>query len=374
MHPATSPALLALSPSHGPVMPAVPAAVDAVRPTGRRRPPATLSLVVTLLLLGAAIPRSEPAGSPETDPGSATATSDAVDADASAAGATLDDLTLHHRQDPARTVVEDADGAWVATFTSGARTVTLAGPERRFTEEAASHDVVSRTWVRVLDEPFDGDIDPRWLDAARTDTAPDVLEVAMGFLPGAPEVRDDAGVLMSGEAAYGPLQADGTRPVGADWHDYQQVTATYGDDVKTPDPAEAGALDCSGYIRIVWGVHHDVPMTSRADGGASLPRISRVQADQGPGIASVAGDEGDGTRITDLGSLQPGDLVFFAASDRVEGIDHVGMYLGPDEAGRHRFISSRSSNNGPTMGDHRGPSLLDGDGLYARTFVATRRL
>src|SRR4051794_33095817 len=40
--------------------------------------------------------------------------------------------TLTRQSDPARTVVTDAGGAWVATFTDGARTVALAGPSRTF--------------------------------------------------------------------------------------------------------------------------------------------------------------------------------------------------------------------------------------------------
>ena len=39
----------------------------------------------------------------------------------------------------------------------------------------------------------------------------------------------------------------------------------------------------------------------------------------------------------------------------------------------HRFISSRKSANGPTLGDTNGKSLLDGTGLYAKSFRAARR-
>jgi hypothetical protein len=73
--------------------------------------------------------------------------------------------------------------------------------------------------------------------------------------------------------------------------------------------------------------------------------------------------------------LQTGDLVFFDADPSDDpAIDHVGMFLGRDEAGRSRFISSRKSPNGPTLGDVHGASLLDGTGLYARSFRSARRL
>jgi cell wall-associated NlpC family hydrolase len=73
--------------------------------------------------------------------------------------------------------------------------------------------------------------------------------------------------------------------------------------------------------------------------------------------------------------LSPGDLVFFdAATNDGTQIDHVGMYLGTDEGGNYRFVSSRKSINGPTMGDYSGKSILNGSGLYATSFRAARRL
>ncbi len=45
-----------------------------------------------------------------------------------------------------------------------------------------------------------------------------------------------------------------------------------------------------------------------------------------------------------------------------------------DGAGHYRFISSRQTIDGPALGDVGGASLLDGKGLYARSFRAVRRL
>jgi hypothetical protein len=82
-----------------------------------------------------------------------------------------------------------------------------------------------------------------------------------------------------------------------------------------------------------------------------------------------------GVQIKDFARLVAGDLLFFDA-DPNDGtrIDHVGMYLGLDVGHHHRFISSRKGANGPTLGDYRGKSILDGAGLYARSFRAVRRL
>lgn len=41
--------------------------------------------------------------------------------------------------------------------------------------------------------------------------------------------------------------------------------------------------------------------------------------------------------------------------------------------GHHRFLSSRKGANGPTLGNVRGQSILDGNGLFARGLRAVRR-
>jgi hypothetical protein len=65
--------------------------------------------------------------------------------------------TMTRAADPPRTIVTDAGGTWVATFTDGARTVALAGPARTF---ACA-------------------VDTAWLDVARADTGPDLLAIGM---------------------------------------------------------------------------------------------------------------------------------------------------------------------------------------------------
>ncbi len=73
--------------------------------------------------------------------------------------------------------------------------------------------------------------------------------------------------------------------------------------------------------------------------------------------------------------LQPGDVVAFDAST-TDGtrIDHVGIFLGRDSLGHDRFISSRKTADGPTLGDLGGRSVLDGTGLYAVSFRTARRI
>jgi len=73
--------------------------------------------------------------------------------------------------------------------------------------------------------------------------------------------------------------------------------------------------------------------------------------------------------------LLPGDLVFFDANgDEGARMDHVGLYLGLDSVGAARFVSSRKTVNGPTLGDVGGRSVLTGTGLYALSWRAARRI
>ena len=271
---------------------------------------------------------------------------------------------------PDRVVVRD-DAGVVATFTLGARTVPVRGPERVFAESTTTATVTTTSWVRLLPTAFAGTVDHGWLAARLTDTSDDVLALAAQYVTGAPERRDASGARIAGDASYGPLLADGTREEGSDFNDFLGIAWTYGSTVDQPEPDQIGAMDCSGYVRSVYGYRLGMPMSLRSD-GLRLPRRAVHMADSAPGAVVLPNT---GTRPTDLGTLLPGDLVFFdASSDDGTLIDHVGIYQGLDSAGAPRFVSSRKGADGPTMGDVRGRSTLSGTGLYAGAFRAARRL
>jgi hypothetical protein len=276
-------------------------------------------------------------------------------------------------QSPPRTAVYDSNGRWVATFTDGARTVRVKGAARTLHERTAI-DIRNTHWVRVLDQPFTGTIDVAWLDAARADTSNDVIARSLQYIEGAPPITSNVtGLQIAGDASYGPL-VDGARQEGSDFNDYLGITWTYPDG--TRDTNEAGqlhSLDCSGFMRMLWGYRHHVPLTGGADGdGRALPRRAVQMFATGPGVVTI---DVDRYASDEVDRLFVGDLVFFdAATDDGTAIDHVGMYLGIDVEGHPRFISSRKSINGPTFGDYSGASTLDGTGLYARSFRAARRL
>jgi cell wall-associated NlpC family hydrolase len=289
-------------------------------------------------------------------------------------------FTPHAQLDPKRIELRDASGRWLATLTHGARSVTCRGPQRDFSESGLR--VTHTVWVRALLKPFNGTVDRVWLQAAlaaNTRRQSDLLALAMQYVRGAP-AQHEGGLQIAGDAAYGPL-VNGKRQEGADFNDYLGVDWTYPD--RRVDDAELHqlhCLDCSGFVRMVWGFRRHAPNTepamplarkASADGSA-LPRRAVQMAARAPGVLI---ERNRGLQLRDFSRLGIGDLVLFDADDDDgTAIDHVGLYLGVDSDGHHRFISSRKGANGPTLADVRGKSILDGNGLYARSFRAVRRL
>ena len=272
-------------------------------------------------------------------------------------------------------------GRWLATFANGAHTAVLAGPRRRFAEGKAS--VSHAKWVRTYPAPFAGEVDQDWLEralAANEARVPDVLTIAMQYIRGALAIHE-GDLQIAGDARYGP-GTEKRRQEGSDFNDYLGVTWTYPDEPEDPpEQKQFQCLDCSGYMRMVWGYRHHLPGAGYEDriplsvapkpDRRSIPRRAYQIYESAPGVIIIprAG------QVTDFSRLSVGDLVFFDA-DTKDGpqIDHVGMYLGRDSYQRYRFISSRKKRNGPTLGDYKGASLLDGTGLYARSFCAVRRI
>jgi hypothetical protein len=277
---------------------------------------------------------------------------------------------------PDRTVVTNSANKWLATFTDNAYTVTLTGTKRTFTDPNAKHSVDSSIWVRALSAPFtfNGTVDEDWLTTELSDSSPDVLAVAMQYIVNAPPILDSTGLQIAGQASYGPTADSDTREEGGDFNDYLGVPWKFDNRTRQPKADFFRSVDCSGFMRLVWGYRTGLPLTYTPPGdGSAIPRHSWEILADAPGVVLIPDTE---TQITDFSSLSPGDLVFFHAKEENHDpqIDHVGMYLGLDTAGHYRFISSRQTIDGPTFGDVAGVSLLDGKGLYAKSFRAARRL
>lgn len=286
-------------------------------------------------------------------------------------------LRVERWDGPPRTAVLDPAGAVLVVLTDGSRTVALAGPRRTFAEPGATAAVVdSATWVRFVPQPWVAGADRStwfrpWLDAALVDRSPDVLAVALEYLGTAPDRFDDTGLRIAGDASFGPLRDDAKRAEASDFYDYLGVSWSFSDGVREePASSRRGAVDCSGFLRLVVGYRMGFPLLGGNDPGPGLPRRAYAMAEHGPGTEILPDD---GVPPADLGRLQPGDLLFFVTDD-MPGIDHSALYLGIDSDGRRRFVSSRSSLDGPTVGDGTAASVVDGEGWFASRFRAARRL
>lgn len=281
---------------------------------------------------------------------------------------------------PDRTVISDPTGAVVAVFTDGARTVRVTGPQRTFAEpEHTDATVTTDAWIRLAPEEWEpgaesADWFEPWLTEALADQGPDVFAIAYEYVAGAREQVDE-GLQIAGDANFGPPSEleSGKRDERSDFYDYLGVSWEFSEGpAGEPKPDHFRSLDCSGFLRMVFGYRLGVPMHNTNEPGPGLPRRAYAIAEYGPGLLLI---ENTGEAIRDYDLLQEGDLVFFHSDDPdPDVIGHSGIYLGVDSNGDHRFISSRATVNGPTMGDVGGASLLNGGGFYAEQFLAVRRL
>ncbi|MFJ9038001.1 NlpC/P60 family protein [Streptomyces sp. NPDC102406] len=245
---------------------------------------------------------------------------------------------------------------------------------------ASPPTVIHNTWVRVLPAPFNGTWTGALADQIRAwavDTTPDALGYATMFITGAPTVTSPAlsGKQVYGQAQYGPLNADGTRIEFSDWNDYIGIPWTYPNGETRSFPhgliTISGCLDCSGFVRMVFGRNMGIPMSFDSNyDGLNLPRRSADMGPSGPGVL-IANSAGSPPATT---NLQVGDYLGFALSDSTDGeLTHSGIYLGLDTAGNQRFISARKVANGPTMSDLGGASILNGTGTYSTGLRTIRR-
>jgi hypothetical protein len=298
-----------------------------------------------------------------------------------------DKFKMRRGRMPGEVNVHDPDNRLIATFMEGAFTVRLAGPPREFVEGKAK--VPHAIWIRTYPSPFDGIVNQAWLRRALKANAqgvPDILTIAMQYIRNAPPIHED-GLQVAGDAHYGPLK-DGKPQEGSDFNDYLGISWNYPGEriaVDQPEQHQRRCLDCSGFLRMVWGYRYNLPMLrSRVPlcydtmpfDHRGIPRRAYQIYEGGPGVVIVPDNS---IQVEDLSQVQVGDLVFFNADKKLpdgDRIDHVGMYMGLDSNGRYRFISSRKSTNGPTLIDQgvRGGSVLDGDGTYAKSFRAIRRI
>ena len=270
---------------------------------------------------------------------------------------------------PTRLEVRDASNNWLATYTNNAYTVKVKGPSRTFSEpvftetNTTQYTVTSNIWQRVLKSKFTGTVDEAQLENWLADTSPDTIAIAMQYVHGTPTVNV-GNIRMSDNAEYGS-------GAGADFNDYFGISWNYGTygGTDAPESAEFGQMDCSGYVRMIFGYRQGMTLTQTTRPGIAIPRTSAEQCNTSDslGITLVA-NTGARPASSNYSKLTIGDLVCFDATP--DGtIDHIGIYMGVDSGGHYRFLSSRNSLLGPTMNDSGvssapcySPSTLDGCG------------
>jgi hypothetical protein len=245
---------------------------------------------------------------------------------------------------PARTAVMDEHARLVAMFTDGARTAVLSGQSRTFADPLRTSAVVTTSnWVRLVPRVWKAGAEKEswfrpWLEQALGDRSPDVLAVATQYVSFA-HYADDA--------------------------DYSDFLGISNRGVK-PRKDRFGDVDSAGYVRLVYGYRMGYPI-----GDNGLPRTPQ-EMPKAPLGAAIA-DNAVGSPQTRF-LAQPGDLLLFSTDGSKAAVDHVGIYLGVDDAGQQRFIASRGTPNGPSFGDSSGRSVLDDDGPYATGLWGIRRL
>jgi cell wall-associated NlpC family hydrolase len=334
---------------------------------------AVVSVAVALVVLGVAFIVIGRGGGDEP--------SEAAGPAASRGPASAADWVFDRAEGPARTLVHDKGGNLLATFTDGSRTVDVAGTKRTFREPKFTKATVTLdVWVRLAPQEWHAGAEKDawvkdWLTKELTDTSLDALGIAFQYVDGAPDLYDNNGVRYAGDAQFGPYSstdADG-RAENNDFYDYLGTTYSFPDGASVkPKKDRYGDIDCSGFLRLVYGYRLGYPLRNTNTAGDGLPRRAFAMSQFGPGV-EVTRDEGGAAR--NFAALQPGDLLFFNL-DPSDGpqADHSGIFLGVDEAGHYRFISSRTLANGPTMGDTKYAAILDGDGHFAMGFRNARRL
>ncbi|QRP50435.1 NlpC/P60 family protein [Amycolatopsis sp. FDAARGOS 1241] len=302
----------------------------------------------------------------------------AVSASSVSAGAALTGGYTYERLDnPPRTVVRDSAGVQLASFTDGSRTVMLTGPSRTFTEPRFTKvSVTSTAWIRLAPQEWQAGAEKQkwftdWLPKTVGDTSPDVLAIALQYTDGAAD-RMAKSLRVGGDASFGPDSAEG-RLEKSDFYDYLGVDWDFPGGVhENAEPMRARSLDCSGFVRMVYGYRSGYPLLGTNTEGPGLPRRAWALSELGPGTEVIHDEK---KQVTNFSELQPGDILFFNLEPQLgPKVSHTGIYLGIDSDGHRRVLSSRKVANGPTFGDAGGVSLIDGSGTYAKAFRAAKRL
>lgn len=190
---------------------------------------------------------------------------------------------------PARTVLRDAGGKVLATFTDHARTATLTGPSRTFAEPTNTKSrVVTENWVRLMPEKWKKGAEKQqwfkdWFKTFYGSEEDDLFAFAFQYVEGAPVKKDDEGVSYAGDAQFGPINPNGSegndlRLEQSDFFDYLGIPYTFRNGVtRQPEKQRYRSMDCSGFMRTILGYRARYPLapsTARATDCPAPPTAS----------------------------------------------------------------------------------------------------
>lgn len=290
-------------------------------------------------------------------------------------------LQYERKSDPGRTVAKSNDGQTVASMTDDARTVVVYGKWRTLAEpQFGGPSVDTNAYVYLLPRAWRAGAQKQpwfttWLQGTIDHPKRDIFGIAKQYFDRAPALTNSEGVRYAGDASFGP--ANPNDPIGRDqlndFYDYLGTSWKFGNGkVKQPVKRRYGDVDCSGFVRLVYGYRAGYPLSDDSgDVPNGLPRHVKQISTQGTGVTIVPNT---GVRPKSFSKLQPGDLLIFDNDPTSPGLDHIAIFMGKDTAGHYRFMSSRSKVNGPTMSDVGGPSYLDSQGLYPSSWRMAIRL
>ena len=168
--------------------------------------------------------------------------------------------------------------------------------------------------------------------------------------------------------------------MGSDFNDFLGIPWDYGEygGLDAPEKDEYGQLDCSGFMRMIFGYRSGVPLTKDFRPGVAIPRISSEMCNRNTSVGTtIVANNGSRPPSSAYAELNVGDVVCFDADADDGTIDHVGIFLGVDNQGKHRILSSRMSLNGPTMKDAASgtsPSVLEGSAWMPNGWRSAIRL
>jgi hypothetical protein len=289
-------------------------------------------------------------------------------------------LSWQHFTNPSRDSIYNGT-TWIAMFTDDARTVRLRdlnGP-RTISDTNPGGTISFTTDQRVLISPeeYDGTFDQGeeyvWLANELCAANNDIITRAAQYFNGDTEAMGADGLgPLYGDACYGQRASStstsctsvGSNTIGADFYDYRGMEWPAGNPVPdSPDATRYRSLDCSGFVRMLFGWRGTGSPSQKLDlGRTSSSGLTPGSDPMGEFIPRTSYQMHDslttaGVRYTwddDDSRFDPGDLVFYdTGNESPIEVTHVGIVVYNDRNGTVWVASSRmqdaETQDGPLL-------------------------